>query len=431
VKKTAARKIALTDRSLKALKPDSGGARQTVWDALMPGLAVRVSAFGKRSFYAVKRRAGEVQPTWVLLGVYPVMTLGEARIAAREALTALIAGQHPKILAEEKRRAAEAAAREAAGNTFAAVAEVFARQYLPRIRSVKIYEFYLRRELIPVFGTRPVAEIKRRDVVELLEAVAARSGDATARQTLSVLRKLLNWALTRDLPGYEANPASAIRVADVLGEKKARDRLLKDSELADIWPALDAVGAPFATIYKLLLLTGARLREIAEARWEELDLDDATLTVPAERSKTGEALLIPIPPTAVDLFAAAPRFTGPYIFSTTAGRAPVQTFSRAKSRLDAAIVAGGATIPPYVTHDFRRAVRSGLGRLGVPQVVAELCLGHKQRGIVEVYDRHSYFDEKRDALRKWEAHLLSIVEPPPDEPEQKDDSKVVPMRRSA
>src|SRR5579864_4681518 len=103
MKNYAARKIALTDRSLKALKPDPEGARQTVWDALMPGLAVRVSALGKRSFYAVKRRAGETQPTWVLLGAYPVMTLGEAREAAREALTALMAGEHPKKLAEEKR----------------------------------------------------------------------------------------------------------------------------------------------------------------------------------------------------------------------------------------------------------------------------------------------------------------------------------------
>ena len=135
MKNYAARKIALTDRSLQALKPAPDGARQTVWDAMMPGLAVRVSGLGKRSFYAVKRRAGDVQPTWALLGVYPIMTLGEAREAARQALTALMAGQHPKTLAEEKRKVIEAAAREAEANTFAAVANAFARQYLPRIKS--------------------------------------------------------------------------------------------------------------------------------------------------------------------------------------------------------------------------------------------------------------------------------------------------------
>src|SRR5207302_3560688 len=99
----AARKVALTDRSLKSMKPAADGGRQTVWDSLMPGHVVRVSALGKRSFYAVKRRAGEVQPTWHLLGIYPVMTLSEARAAAREALSALMAGEHPRRLAEEQR----------------------------------------------------------------------------------------------------------------------------------------------------------------------------------------------------------------------------------------------------------------------------------------------------------------------------------------
>ena len=411
MKNYAARKIALTDRSLKALKPDPKGARQTVWDAIMPGLAVRISALGKRSFYAVKRRKGDTTPTWVLLGAYPVMTLGEAREAARQALGTLMAGQNPKSLAETKRRAAEAAAREAETNTFAAVANAFARQYLPRIKSAKLYEAYLRDKLIPALGTRPVAEIKRREIIGLLERVAAESGNSTAHQTLAVLRKVMNWALSRDLPGYESNPASAVPVGDVLGKKQSRDRLLSDAELAAIWPAIDAVGAPIATVYRLLLLTGARLREIAEAKWEDLDLAAATLTVPAERSKTGDALLIPLSPQAVELFREMPRLVGPYIFSTTGGRAPVQTFSRAKSKLDSAVA---KPIPAFVTHDFRRCVRSGLGRLGVPSVVAELCLGHKQRGIIGVYDRHSYFDEKRDALRKWEAHLLKIVAPEPE-----------------
>jgi integrase len=103
------------------------------------------------------------------------------------------------------------------------------------------------------------------------------------------------------------------------------------------------------------------------------------------------------------------------VFSTTAGRRPIQAFSHAKDRLDRAIAAAGATIPEFVVHDFRRCVRSGLGRLGVPAVVAELCLGHKQKGILDVYDRYSYLDEKRDALRQWEAHLLAVVAPPPAE----------------
>src|ERR1700722_9689761 len=100
----AIRKVALTDRSMKALKASPEG-RYSVWDALMPGLVVRVSRLGKRSFYAARRRAGDRQPTWVQLGAYPAMGLGQAREAAREALDALIEGKHPRQVAEARRRA--------------------------------------------------------------------------------------------------------------------------------------------------------------------------------------------------------------------------------------------------------------------------------------------------------------------------------------
>jgi hypothetical protein len=183
--RTQPTKIALTDRHLKALKPAANGSRQIIWDVMMPGMAVRVSALGKRSFYAVKRRAGEPQPKWVKLGAYPVMGLSEAREKAREALAALMAGQHPKTLAEEKRLAKVAADREAAGNTFAAVAETFARRYLPEMKpsSARSYSAYLQRVLIPALGARPVAEIRRREIIALIEDATSRSGKASALAT--------------------------------------------------------------------------------------------------------------------------------------------------------------------------------------------------------------------------------------------------------
>jgi integrase len=407
----AARKIALTDRSLKALKPSPAG-RYTVWDALMPGMAVRVSALGKRSFYAVRRRAGAEHPTWALLGAYPIISLSEAREAAREAQRALIAGEHPRLIAEQKRQAVETAEREAEANTFEAVAEAFARQYLPRLkpRTARIYEAYIDRELLPVLKNRPLTSIRRRDVIALVEGIAARSGKGAALNAFRLLSKLLGWALARDLPGYEANPAASIRAADLLGTAKARDRLLSDTELAAIWHAIDDVGQPFATIHRLLLLLGLRLTEVSYMRWQDLDLELATLTVPVEHSKIKQAILVPLPPLARDLLRAVPRLSGPYVFgSATGGQRPAQNPSAAKRKLDAALKNQGAEVAPFVVHDFRRAVRSGLGRLGVPPVVAELCLGHKQPGIVGVYDRHSYFSEKRDALQKWERQMVGVV----------------------
>jgi len=418
------RKVALTDAKLKGLKPAPAGGRNTIWDSLMPNLAVRVTDRGRRSFYAVKRRAGDAQPTWHQLGVYPVMSLAEARASAREALAALAAGQHPRGLLEEKRRAREAAEREAAEHTFAAIADSFARSQLPDMRpaSRRLYDAYIRRELIPALGARPITEIRRRDVIALVEAIKERSGKAAATGALSVLRRCLNWALGRDIEGFDSNPAGNVSTKDVIGESKARSRSLTDAELRAVWTATAAVGEPFSTVYKLLLLTGLRLNEVAGARWDELDLDVGVLTIPEERAKNGQTQLVPLPPLAVKLLAAVPRFSGPFIFTTTAGRRPVSAFSHAKARMDEAIAASGDAVADFVVHDFRRVVRSGLSRLHVNTTVSELCLGHTRKGIEGVYDRHSYFDEKRKALRKWQDHLLTIVEPPPSE------ATVVPLR---
>lgn len=415
----APRKVSFTDLGLKALKPSSPGARETVWDALLPGHAVRISAKGQKSFYAVRRLVPtDPNPVWYRLGTYPAMSLSQAREAAREALTALGEQRHPKTLAEAVRQSSAQAAREADEQSFAAVAEEFIAKYLPTIKSAKKYESYIRRELLPVLGNKPTAGIRRRDVIALLETIAERSGKGAAVGTLAVLRQLLNRAVDRDI--IDVNPAAAVKPASIIGKAEARDRLISDAELPVLWRAIDAVGEPFATVYRVLLLTGARREEIGAARWSEFDEKAGTLEVPGERTKNGKPNLIALPPLAEKLIAEMPRFAGPYIFTTTAGARPVGAFSQAKERLDAAI---GGKVASFVIHDFRRVVRSNLGRLKVPPVVAELCLGHNQRGIVKVYDQHDYFEEKQSALRQWEARLLSLVEPAPS------GDKVVPIAK--
>jgi integrase len=410
----ARKKLALTDRSVKALRPPPEGGRHNVWDALMPGLCVRVSRGGVRSFYCAKRRAGDKKVSWVWLGVFPTMGLAEAREACREALTSLMAGEHPKAQAENRRLAEE----EARSHTFAAIAEQFDRAYVSRLRSARNYRGCLTRHLVPALGELPLAEIRRRDVRTMLERVARTSGAATARQAYAVLRKTLSWALQLDITGFETNVAASISVSDIVGAGKARDRLLSDGELAAIWRAIPSIGEPAATIYRLLLLTGARRNEVAAATWADLDRDGRTLLVPAERSKNKQAQLIPASDTAVAYIDALPVFSGGrFMFGLpTAGASPFRSFGHAKARLDRALVEQGIVMQPFVLHDFRRSVRSGLGRLGIAPLVAELCLGHKQRGIAQVYDRYSYFSEKRAALEAWERHLLSVVNPPEPAP---------------
>jgi integrase len=439
----AARKVALTDRSLQALRPAAGGQRATVWDALLPGMAVRVSAKGKRSFYAVKRQAGQAQPSWVMLGHYPVMSLAEARAKAREALSALMEGQDPAALAAAKRRAREEAEAARKENTFAAVAEEFITRHASKLRGGHMTEGIIRRELIPAWGEQPIAAITRRDVLKLVEAILDRGGARppagtrrasggpfAARHALSAARTLFNWAIERDV--ITASPCDRIKAKKLLVDVSLeRDRVLGDDELRAVWNAATQTDYPYGPLVRLLLLTGQRRDEIAGAAWDEIDLDRATLTIGAERMKAKAGHAVPLTPAAVEILRGLPRFAGDFVFSGQTGGKPFSGFSKAKVRLDQM-----AGIAPHTLHDLRRTVRTRLAELGVTPFVGELVIGHTQKGVHAVYDLHRYTDEKRDALERWERRLMAIVAPEPepegaDEPELAESepaSNVVPIR---
>lgn len=422
-RKVAARKVALTDRSLRALKPAPAGKRSTIWDALMPGLVVRVTDRGKRTFVVVHRLPGQYSPTWTTLGEYPVLTLGEAREKARQALAAIAAGKRPKEEEEARRKAEQEEARRQQVKTFAAVAELFIEKHVPTLRTARATEALIRRELIPVLGDRPVGEIRRRDVIELIEAIVARGvpqkgrcrpksgGRYAARHAFAALSKLLNWAVSRDVEGLDVNPVSGIKLADLLGGVEARDRVLNDREVRAIWHAALGMGYPFGPLLQMLLLTAQRLAEIAEARWSEVDLDAATLTIPAERMKNKAAHVVSLCPAALEILSNLPRFAaGDFVFTTTGGRRPVSGFSKMAARVRR--VAGiGAH---WQMHDLRRTVRTRLAEEGVPVFIAELVIAHQQSGVHAVYDLHKYDKEKREALLGWEAELLAIVAPEPE-----------------
>jgi hypothetical protein len=109
-----------------------------------------------------------------------------------------------------------------------------------------------------------------------------------------------------------------------------------------------------------------------------------------------------------------PRFQkGDHLFSTAFGEKPVNGFSKAKTNLDAAIRARLGTLSPFVLHDIRRTMRTGLSALPVGNLVRELVIAHTKPGLHKVYDQYAYLDEKRRALDLWAARMRSIVERPP------------------
>ena len=437
----AHKKIGLTDRSMKALKYAPG--RDMVWDAIMPGMAVRVGKT-KRSFYAVKRRAGAAQPSWVLLGHYPQVTLAEARSKAREAIGALMDGYDPASLAEAERRAKEEAERSRQASTFAAVADDFASRLMsgriPKargegpLRNPGSTAATIRRELIPAWGARSVAEITRRDVINVIEAIRDRGGPKpepgtrrkeggpyAARHALASARRLFDWLVARDV--LAQSPCERVKSKEAHGSPETRKRVLDDDEIRRVWAAAEATSYPFGPLVQMLLVTGQRRDEIAGASWGEIDLERGLLTIPPERMKADDAHIVPLTPTAIEILTALPRFAaGDYLFSGLTGDRPFSGFSKAKSRLYREI----GKIKPFTLHDLRRTVRTRLAELGVSVFVGELVVAHRQRGVHGIYDRHTYDAEKREALERWERRLLSIVAgPEPASP------NVVPMLAKA
>jgi integrase len=424
----ATRKIVLTDRSLRALKPAPLGKRVTVWDGVQPNLAVRVTDKGRRSFIVVRRALGAVSPTWSVLGQYPTMSLADARKAAREVLAVLAQGKDLRTVREEKRSAAQAAVKQ----TFSVVAEAFIKRHVAGLRSARMIESVVRQVLIPAWGDRPVTQISRRDVVDLVEAIIDRGGPSpgrgsrrksggpcAARHALSTARCLFNWCCETGRP--DVSPCDRLKAAKLHGAPKRRDRVLSDDELRAVWDAASQIGYPYGALVRLLMLSGQRRQEIAGATWSEVDLDKAVLTIGAERMKAAAAHTVPLTPTAIEILRSLPRFVaGDYVFSGRAGARPMSGFSKCKKRLDAKI----GQMPPYSLHDLRRTVRTRLAELGVLPFIGELILAHAQQGVARIYDLHTYDAEKRDALNRWEAKLRQIVAPEPPT------GKVVPLKRA-
>ena len=188
---------------------------------------------------------------------------------------------------------------------------------------------------------------------------------------------------------------------------KPQTRILSDSELAALWRATAGLSYPAGPFVRLLLLTGQRLREVAEMTWPEIDLDKRLWSIPADRMKADAAHIVPLSPEAAAILEGLPRWTGPFVFTSTSGRRPTANFSGIKERLDALLPG----IDPWRFHDLRRTMRTGLSALRIADTVSELCIAHTQKGLHKVYDQHSYLDEKRRAFELWAGRLLSIVEP--------------------
>jgi integrase len=406
-------------------------ARQEIPDGLLVGMYLVVQLSGAKSFAVRYRHAG--QPRKLTLGAFPALSLDAARDIGAKALRAAAEGRDP---ATEK-QAAKNDAKKAGAEAIRDQRDLFenvAHEFIER-HALKNNRESTWRETARILGLRPspndpailvdvggdvmsawkgrkIQDITKRDIVALLDGVSDRGSPIMANRVLSAVRKLFNWCVARDV--IQNSPCTLVTPP---APERSRDRILGDDELRMVWSAADGDGWPFGPLVKLLALTGQRLAEVGSMRWDEIDLENRLWTLPAERVKNSKRHEVPLSDAAVAIIAALPRIktTKGFVFTTRRDVA-VSGFSRAKDRLDIAIAAavprGGKILDHWTFHDIRRTMASGMARLGIQLPVIEKVLNHTSgsfRGVVGVYQRHSYADEKRKALDAWAAHVNAIV----------------------
>ena len=395
----------LTDKYLKSLKPPASG-RLVMPDAAAPGLSLRVTATGAMSWLVRYRVRGQAQ-MGTTLGPYPAVTLADARQRAAKIVAAAKGG---KDLIEEEKRQKEAAARaKARARTVAEVSEDFLRAS-ERLKSYRQRASYARNHIIPAIGDRIVGEVRRADIIELLDAVEGRGLKQTTNRVRETLLALFEFAVERQLA--DANPVAGSRRRRV---EVKRERVLTSDEIRVLWLGLDGLADPIPAFIKTLMLTGVRREEARGARWAELDLDATVWVIPANRTKNGRPHEVPLSAEMLGVLSTLPR-RGAYVFSRNGGESPLVDMSGLKAQVDK-----GSGVAGWRLHDLRRTLRTGLAQLGVFHEVAELAIGHTLPGLVQTYNRHAYTDERRAALQRWADHVMGIV--------RGDTSKVTQLRR--
>jgi len=417
----ANRKV-LTDRAVKSLRPAAPGSRYIVADVIVPGLGVRVTDRAHRTYVLGARFPGSKHFKRRELGEVGALTLEEARNKARDWLELIKAGRDPADVERKKRQENL----RVGSNTFGAVVDDFVVRHLRGKRKAAVVEREIRKELA-AWMKRPIAEITRRDVVELIEAIVDRPAPAYARNIFDHARAVFNFAIARGFYGIEQSPCDRLKPRDLIGAKRVRDRVLTDDELWAVWRAAGRTPYPFGPLIKLLALTGGRLTEVARARWREFDIErERVWSIPPERFKMNAVHRVPLTGDMIALLGELPRWKkGDFLFSMD-GEKPFNGFGRSKRRLDSRVLrawrAAGRSrgidrrehmIENWTPHDIRRTVRTRLSALRVPEHICELVIGHARRGLARIYDQHRFEDEKREALEAWNARLRTISDPAP------------------
>jgi len=395
----------LTAKAVAALQMPASKTDHIEWDDALPGFGyrLRAGAGGKvlRSWIAQYRRAGGTRR--ITLGPAGVLSAEQARLAAKKVLAAAALGQDPQADRIDRRDKDQ--------HSFRTVVAEHLKAKKPDVRArthVELTRYLTGTYFKPVHGM-PVDTITRKDIAARLVAITRESGSITAARARAAVNGFFVWATQM---GYiEANPVvGTIQPQD----SKGRSRVLvedkdkgRPDELGPIWRACG--DDDYGRIVRLLILTGCRRQEVGSMQWSELDADAGTWTLPAERAKNKREHTLPLPPMAWNIIEAVPHMAHrDYLFGIRGDG--FRAWADGKAELDKRL---GDAVAPFVLHDIRRSVATGMADLGVQPHIIETILNHHgghRRGVAGIYNRSTYEREKKAALVMWADYVRALAE---------------------
>jgi integrase len=382
----------LTEITLRNLRPPECG-QKTYTDDNLTGFGVRVSQGGTKTFtlvYGVNRQR-------VTIGRYPIISLSDARIEAKRILAEHTLGRsRPQTIAWDDGLA------------------LFLKhcQEKNRGRTVRDYRRLLKRHF--AFGRKKLGEITTADITKRLDRLNETPSERN--HALLAVKVFLKWARQPPRSYMSHNPCEGM----VLSKRPSRKRVLTDAELGAVYRTALEGEDTFSRIVALLILAGQRRGETGALRREWIDKHDRTITLPDSITKNKRTHTFPYGEAAARIIQAIPE-DGEYLFPAIREHVrgkPTTTFNAwSKSKVAFDIACG---ITGWTLHDIRRTFGTGLARLKVPPHIVERLLNHKLGSIAnqadgvvtavaEIYNRHLYLEEMREAIAKWEAFLTSLL----------------------
>lgn len=384
-----------TDLQLRALKP-----REKTYDvnfANIAGLVIRVTPKGNKSFRW--DRGSKHKPRIITYGHYPALSIKQVRSLHEEKQQQHKAGTLGVACTEEVKN----------------IKDLAEKYYLSKVNTLKrpdVIRQVLDKDIIPVIGNTKLNIVTPLVISNTVDIVIQRGAKSHAGRVLSILKSMFSFAIATGV--LSNNPALPLKKEALGVINNQRTRTLKCDELKIFWSTLENNKSLTTRIaLQLLILLGIRTSELRLSKWNDLDVNNKTLTIPPANQKlqpkqlaTAKPFVVPLDDFAVSLFEQLRGLDSLMIF---VGTIPEQPFSskilskylvRTRTKMD---------IETFTPHDLRRTFRTGLSTLGIHPHIAERCLNHSLGKILETYDQHDFLEERREALRQWSTQVQECL----------------------